>query len=79
MFSNSRIVSELGGTIGEAMNSFSEADNPKECREIYRFYKICLLELVVNTKARLRQSPLDTIAFDDEGNLIRLNEPQTQD
>lgn len=79
MFTHSNLVSERGGTIGEAMVAENERDNPSQCRKIYKYYKICLLELVVNTKARLRRSPLDDIAFDDEGNLILLHQPPPND
>lgn len=72
MFDKSELVQQ-GSSIGEAMRSGEERNFPLSCYEIYRYYRICLNELAVNSRARLRNSPLDRVTFDEDGNLVHLD------
>ena len=74
MFAKSEIV-QKGASIGEAIRSNSPRNFPKSCYEMYIFYRTCLNDLVVNSKARMRPSVLENISFDEYGNVIRINEP----
>ena len=73
MFTKSELV-QNGASIGEAIRTNNERNFPRQCYEIYTYYRKCLNE-IVNFKARFRQSELDKVDFDDDGNLIYLDEP----
>lgn len=70
MFDLSISVRESGESIGNSMKSNLESDYPQDCRQWYKFYRICLNERIIDIRARTRGSRLPDFARDEEGKLV---------